>query len=42
MDSLSYMQKTLRDRGVFKALKNAGVKDGDTVVIGEVEFDFIP
>lgn len=41
MDSLSYMQKTLRDRGVFKALKNMGVKDGDTVVIGEVEFDYL-
>ena len=41
MASLSYMQKTLRDRGVFKALKNAGVKDGDTVVIGEVEFDYL-
>lgn len=41
MDSLSYMQKTLRDRGVFKALKNAGIKDGDTVVIGEVEFDYL-
>lgn len=41
MDSLSYMQKTLKDRGVFKALKNAGVKDGDTVVIGEVEFDYV-
>ena len=41
MDSLSYMQKTLRDRGVFKALKNAGVKDGDMVVIGEVEFDYL-
>lgn len=41
MDSLSYMQKTLRDRGVFKALKTAGIKDGDTVVIGEVEFDYI-
>lgn len=41
MDSLSYMQKTLRDKGVFKALKSAGVKDGDTVVIGEVEFDYL-
>ena len=41
MDSLSYMQKTLRDKGVFKALKNAGIKDGDTVVIGEVEFDYL-
>ena len=41
MDSLSYMQKTLRDKGVIKALKQAGVKNGDTVVIGEIEFEFI-
>ncbi len=41
MDSLAYMQKTLRDKGVFKALRAAGIKDGDTVVIGEIEFDFV-
>ncbi len=41
MDSLAYMQKTLRNRGVFKALKKEGVKDGDTVVIGDVEFDYL-
>ena len=41
MDSLAYMQKTLRDKGVFKALRTAGIKDGDTVVIGEIEFDFV-
>ena len=41
VDSLAYMQKTLRYRGVFKALKKLGVKDGDTVVIGEVEFDYV-
>ncbi|MBO4573688.1 MAG: GTPase ObgE [Clostridia bacterium] len=40
-DSLAYMQKTLRSKGVFKALKGLGVKDGDTVVIGEVEFDYM-
>ena len=40
-DSLAYMQKTLRSKGVFKALKALGVKDGDTVVIGEVEFDYM-
>ncbi len=41
MDSLAYMQKMLRDKGVFKALKNVGIKDGDTVVIGEIEFDYL-
>ena len=41
VDSLAYMQKTLRNRGVFKALKKLGIKDGDTVVIGEVEFDYL-
>ncbi len=41
MDSLNYMQRTLKQKGVFKALKDAGVKDNDTVIIGEIEFDFI-
>ena len=41
MDSLAYMQKTLKEKGVFKALKEQGVKDGDTVVIGEIEFDYL-
>ena len=40
-DSMAYMQKTLRDKGVIKALRNVGAKDGDTVVIGDVEFDFV-
>jgi GTP-binding protein len=41
MDSLAYMQKTLKDYGVISALRKAGCKDGDTVVIGEVEFTFM-
>ncbi len=40
-DSMAYMQKTLRDKGVIKKLRDAGAKDGDTVVIGDVEFDFV-
>ena len=40
-DSLAYMQKTLRDKGVIKELRKLGAKDGDVVVIGDVEFDFI-
>ncbi len=41
MDSMAYMQKTLRDKGVIKKLRQLGAKDGDTVVIGDIEFDFI-
>ena len=40
-DSLAYMQKTLRDKGVIKALRKLGAHDGDVVVMGDVEFDFI-
>ena len=41
-DSMQYFQKVLRLRGVIKALAKAGCKEGDTVSIGDVEFDFIP
>jgi GTP-binding protein len=41
MDSMAYMQKVLRDKGVIKKLREQGCKDGDTVVIGDIEFDFI-
>lgn len=41
MDSLSYMQKMLRDKGVIKELKKRGCENGSTVVIGEIEFEFI-
>ena len=41
MDSLAYMQKTLKNFGVIQALKDKGAKDGDTVIIGEIEFDFV-
>ena len=41
MDSMAYMQKLLRDKGVIKKLREQGCKDGDVVVIGDVEFDFI-
>ena len=41
MDSMSYMQKTLRERGVIKELRKQGAKDGDTIVMGEMEFEFV-
>lgn len=41
-DSMLYFQKVLRLRGVIKKLSSLGCKEGDTVSIGDVEFDFIP
>ena len=41
-DSMQYFQKVLRLRGVIKELAKMGCKEGDTVSIGDVEFDFIP
>lgn len=40
-DSMQYFQRMLREKGVVKALREFGVKDGDTVRIGDAEFDFI-
>ncbi len=39
-NSFGYMQKVLRDRGVFKKLRQMGAKDGCTVIIGGIEFDY--
>ncbi|MBO6262996.1 MAG: GTPase ObgE [Clostridia bacterium] len=41
MDSLAYMQKTLKYYGVIDGLRRKGAKDGDTVIIGDIEFDFV-
>ncbi|KAI4453660.1 developmentally regulated gtp-binding protein-related [Holotrichia oblita] len=41
MESLRYLQKKLKENGVFKALRKMGIKDGDTVRILDVEFDFV-
>lgn len=39
--SLQYFQRMLIRRGVVKGLRRAGVNEGDTVRIGDMEFDFI-
>lgn len=41
-DSMAYFQKILREKGVIQQLTKMGIKEGDTVSIGEVEFDFVP
>ncbi|MBR1708966.1 MAG: GTPase ObgE [Clostridia bacterium] len=40
-DSLNYFHRVLRSRGVIDALRAAGAGEGDTVVFGDVEFDFV-
>ncbi len=42
VDSLSYFQRILRRHGVIDALIDAGIQEGDTVIMEELEFDFIP
>ena len=39
-DSMAYFQKALKDKGVIRALKQRGVAEDDTVVVGQVEFLF--
>ena len=40
-DSMAYFQKILREKGVISRLHDMGIKEGDTVSIGDVEFDFV-
>ncbi len=40
-DSMNYFQRVLKLRGVFKELEERGCKAGDTVIVGEVEFEYV-
>ena len=40
-DSLNYFHRSLRRLGVIDALRERGAKEGDSVVIDEMEFDFV-
>ena len=40
-DSFAFFQKVLKDRGVIAELKKRGMKEGDTVVIGDIEFEWV-
>lgn len=39
-DSMCYFQNALNKFGITDALKEAGINSGDTVKVGEIEFDF--
>ncbi len=40
-ESLQYFQKVLREKGVIQALEDAGIDEGNTVNLYDVEFDFL-
>lgn len=40
-DSFAFFQKVLKDRGVISELKKRGMKEGDTVIIGDIEFEWV-
>ncbi len=40
MHSFAYMQKVLKDRGIFKELRKMGAKEGSTIIIADTEFEY--
>jgi len=40
-ESLQYFQRVLQQTGIIKSLISAGVTDGDTVCVYDIEFDFV-
>ena len=41
-ESLQYFERTIRDCGIIDALEKAGITEGDTVNVLDVEFDYVP
>lgn len=41
-ESLQYFQRSMKNMGVIDALLAKGVEEGDTVRVGDVEFDYVP
>ena len=40
-ESLQYFERVLRQTGIIKELVKAGVQEGDTVVVYDIEFDYV-
>lgn len=40
-ESLQYFERVLRQTGIIDALRKAGIEEGDTVNVYDVEFDFV-
>lgn len=40
-ESLQYFQRALLNKGVIEELINMGIQEGETVIIGDLKFDFV-
>ena len=40
-ESLQYFERVLRSSGIISALKEAGINEGDTVSVYDIEFEFV-
>ena len=40
-DSMAYFQKILREKGVISELRKLGIEENATVIVGDVEFEFV-
>lgn len=41
-EALQYMQRVLEKSGIFKALREKGIQEGDTVSLYDIEFEYVP
>lgn len=41
-ESLQYLQRALQNAGVFRALEEKGIQEGDLVSIYDIEFEYVP
>ena len=41
-EALQYMQRVLEKSGVFEALRQRGIQEGDIVSLYDIEFEYIP
>ena len=40
-ESLQYFERVMRQTGIIDALRKSGIQEGDTVIVYDVEFDFV-
>jgi GTP-binding protein len=40
-ESFMYFEKMIRDNGIIQKMRDAGIQDGDEVVLYDLEFDFV-
>jgi GTP-binding protein len=39
-DSFRWFQKVLRDKGIMQGLLDKGLKNGDSIIIMDIEFEY--